>query len=138
MVKGNSRVTERFFANGKIRGFEGNGIGPRDLEADNEDGLGGNMFAVARFEAEFPIGLPEEYNIKGGAFFDVGSVWGLDNTKGTNDVTVDDSANLRATIGVSLFWDTPVGPLRFNLSRALKKEDYDKTRAFDLTLSSQF
>ena len=96
------------------------------------------MFAVARFEAEFPIGLPEEYNIKGGAFFDVGSVWGLDNTKGTNDVTVDDSANLRATIGVSLFWDTPVGPLRFNLSRALKKEDYDKTRAFDLTLSSQF
>ena len=31
---------------------------------------------MARFEAEFPLGLPEEYGILGGAFLDVGSVWG--------------------------------------------------------------
>jgi outer membrane protein insertion porin family len=46
--------------------------------------------------------------------------------------------NLRASVGVSLFWDTPIGPLRFNLSRAVKKETYDKDRSFDLTISSQF
>jgi outer membrane protein assembly factor BamA len=40
------------------------------------------MFAVARFEADFPLGLPEEYGITGGAFLDVGSVWSLDNTAG--------------------------------------------------------
>jgi outer membrane protein insertion porin family len=137
---GVSRVTDRFFGNGKIRGFEGNGIGPRDLASVNEDALGGNFFAVARFEAEFPIGLPEEYGIRGGLFLDVGSVWGLDNTAGgpTGTDPVDDSLQLRSAIGFSIFWDTPVGPLRFNLSKALQKEDYDRERTFDLTISTQF
>jgi outer membrane protein insertion porin family len=140
MLSGDSRVTERFFANGNIRGFESNGIGPRDLKATNQDALGGNMFAVARFETEFPIGLPDEYNIRGGTFFDIGSVWSLDNVNGgaTGTDIVDDSMKLRASIGVSLFWTTPIGPLRFNFSKALKKETYDKTRSFDLTISSQF
>jgi outer membrane protein insertion porin family len=95
------------------------------------------MFAVARFEADFPLGLPEEYGIKGGAFLDVGSVWGLDNTVGTTGA-VDDSAKLRSAIGLSVLWDTPLGPLRFNFSKALKKETYDKEQRFDLTISTKF
>ena len=132
-----SRVTDRYFGNSKIRGFEANGVGPRDLNATNQDALGGNMFAVARFEADFPLGLPEEYGIKGGAFLDVGSVWGLDNTAGTAGM-VDDSPKLRSTIGLSVLWDTPLGPLRFNFSKALKKETYDKEQRFDLTISTKF
>jgi outer membrane protein insertion porin family len=131
-----SRVTERFFGNGKIRGFEANGIGPRDLGAVNRDAVGGNAFAVVRFEADFPVGLPEEYGITAGAFLDVGSVWSLDDTAG--NALVDDSARLRASIGVSVLWDTPVGPLRFNLSRPLKKEDYDLDQSFELTIATQF
>ena len=131
-----TRVTDRFFGNGKIRGFEPNGIGPRDLGAADQDALGGNMFAVARFEAEFPLGLPEEYGITGGAFMDVGSVWSLDNTAGVG--AVDDSFIPRATVGVSIFWNTPIGPLRFNFSHAVKKEDYDKEQTFDLTISTKF
>jgi outer membrane protein insertion porin family len=130
-----TRVTDRFFGNGKIRGFEPNGIGPRDLAATNQDALGGNLFAVARFEADFPLGLPEEYGITGGAFMDVGSVWSLDNNGGG---AVDDSFIPRATVGVSLFWTTPIGPLRFNFSHAVKKEDYDKEQTFDLTISTKF
>jgi outer membrane protein insertion porin family len=126
-----TRVTDRYFGNGKIRGFEPNGIGPRD----GDDALGGNLFAVARFEADFPLGLPEEYGITGGAFMDVGSVWSLDNDGGG---AVDDSFIPRATVGVSVFWTTPIGPLRFNFSRALKKEDYDKEQTFDLTVSTRF
>lgn len=137
MISGNSRVTERFFGNGKIRGFEPNGIGPRDETAVNKDALGGNLFAVARFEADFPLGLPEEYGISGGAFYDVGSVWSLDNVAGTGG-TVDDSMNLRSAIGVSLFWTTPIGPLRFNFSKALQKESYDRVQNFDLTISTKF
>lgn len=130
-----TRVTDRFFGNGKIRGFEPNGIGPRDLLATDDDALGGNLFAVARFEADFPLGLPEEYGITGGAFFDVGSVWSLDNDNGG---LVDDSFIPRATVGVSVFWNTPIGPLRFNFSHAVKKEDYDKEQTFDLTVSTKF
>lgn len=134
---GTSRVTERYFGNGKIRGFEPNGIGPRDLGATDQDALGGNLFAVARFEADFPLGLPEEYGITGGAFLDVGSVWSLDNTAGSGGA-VDDSFNPRAVVGFSVFWNTPIGPLRFNFSHALKKEDYDKEQNFDLTISTKF
>ncbi len=137
MLSGSSRVTNRFSANGKMRGFEYNGIGPRDLGAPNEDALGGNYFAVARFEAEFPIGLPEEYGMTGGVFMDVGSVWGLDNTAGQAG-EVDDSLHWRSSIGVSLFWTTGLGPLRFNFSKALAKEDYDKEQNFDLTISTKF
>lgn len=143
MVSGDSRVTERFFGNNKVRGFDGNGFGPRDLVAGNRDALGGNLFAAARFEAEFPIGLPEEYGIRGGVFFDVGSVWSLDNVDGGTNGSdgldlVDDSFHLRSSVGVSVFWDTPIGPLRFNLAKALDKQPYDEERVFDLTISTSF
>ena len=128
-----SRIVDRFTGNGKIRGFEANGVGPRDLTAANQDALGGNFFAVARFEAEFPIGLPEEYGITGGLFADVGSVWGLDNPG-----TVDDDLHLRSAVGFSIFWTSVLGPLRFNFSKALEKETYDKEQTFDLTISTTF
>ena len=51
---------------------------------------------------------------------------------------VDDDANLRATVGVALHWKTPIGPLRFNFTKAVVKEDYDVERDFDLTISTQF
>ncbi|WP_434612258.1 outer membrane protein assembly factor BamA [Tabrizicola sp. M-4] len=139
-----TRVTERFFGNGKIRGFEPGGIGPRDgylpgATAANE-ALGGNIFAVARFEADFPVGLPEEYGITGGLFFDVGSVWSLDNVNGgvAGAEPVDDSMNLRSSVGFSIFWDTPIGPLRLNFAKPLVKETYDLEQTFDLTVSTRF
>ncbi|MDQ2068014.1 outer membrane protein assembly factor BamA [Xinfangfangia sp. CPCC 101601] len=135
-----TRVTERYFGNGKIRGFEPNGIGPRDGgPTGDRDALGGNAFAVARFEADFPIGLPEEYGMTGGAFLDVGSVWSLSNTDGVLGAgSVDDSFKPRVSVGLSLMWNTPMGPLRFNFSRALVKEDFDKEQSFDVTVSTKF
>ncbi|MCL7463914.1 outer membrane protein assembly factor BamA [Phaeovulum sp. NW3] len=135
-----TRVIDRFSGARKIRGFEYNGLGPRDLGAVNEDALGGNYFAVARFEAEFPLGLPEEYGVAGGLFLDVGSVWGLDDLTKANaaDLGGSDDLSWRSVIGFSLFWDTAIGPLRFNFSKALVKEDYDLEQNFDLTISTRF
>lgn len=140
MINGDSRVIDRFFGNGKIRGFEPNGIGPRDFAVAGQDALGGNIFAVARFEAEFPLGLPEEYGLSGGLFLDVGSVWSLDNVNGgpSGGDIVDDSFNLRSSIGFSLFWTTPLGPLRFNFSQPLLDEPGDLIQNFDLTVSTRF
>lgn len=140
VFSGDSRVTDRYFLNGKIRGFENNGIGPRDLAADDRDALGGNMFAVARLDAEFPLGLPEEYGISGGLFADFGTVWSLDNVNGgpTGTDVVNDDFELRSAIGFSVFWTTAIGPLRFNFSKALQKEDFDKEQNFDLTISTRF
>ncbi|MEO6298094.1 MAG: outer membrane protein assembly factor BamA [Paracoccaceae bacterium] len=132
-----SRVTDRFFGSGKIRGFAVNGLGPRDLGATNKDALGGNIYAVAHLETDFPLGLPEEYGVTGGAFLDVGSVWGLDNIAGTGG-PVDDSFHLRSVIGFTVFWKTPLGPLRLDFTHALKKETYDKEQTFDLTIATKF
>jgi len=118
-----------------MRGFEPGGVGPRD---DTEgDALGGNYYAVARLEADFPLGLPEEYGVTGGVFLDVGSLWGLDNTAGATG-TVDASANIRSSVGCSLFWTTPIGPLTFNFSRILQKESYDEEQLFDFTITTRF
>ncbi|KFE35330.1 outer membrane protein assembly factor BamA [Thioclava atlantica] len=133
---GGTTILQRYNGN-QIRGFESYGIGPRDGSAPNNDALGGNYYWAGKVEAQFPIGLPEEYGITGGLFWDVGSVWGLDNTSGTS-ATVDDSMHIRSAVGVSIFWDSGIGPLRLNFSRAIKKEDYDRTQNFDLTLSTQF
>lgn len=139
MISGSSRVTDRYRLNGVMRGFAANGIGPRDLSTTNQDAIGGNFFAVAKFEAQFPLGLPEEYGISGGLFMDLGSVWDIKNVDTTNvGGPIDGSFKLRSVIGASLLWDTPIGPLRFNFSHALKKESYDKERKFDLTISAKF
>jgi outer membrane protein insertion porin family len=132
-ITGSSRVTERFNLNGKMRGFDIFGIGPRDNSVANKDALGGNYYALAKFEAEFPLGLPEEYGVRGGVFIDVGTLWGLDSPG-----TADDSMHLRSAAGVSIFWKTPIGPLRFNFSRPLVKQSYDIQRDFDLTISTRF
>ena len=81
---GTNRVVDRFVLGPSImRGFEAGGIGPRDQSVGFDDPLGGNLYVVARFEAEFPVGLPEEYGISGGVFYDVGNLWDLSDVNTT-------------------------------------------------------
>ena len=138
-----STISNRFSLGGdKLRGFQNYGIGPRDTTFTGADAsgdpLGGKMFAAANIEASFPIGIPEEYGIFGGVFLDAGSVWELDNVLSDSSKIVDDSAKIRAAAGVSLFWDTAIGPLRFNFSRPLQKEIYDVTENFRFTVDTRF
>jgi len=135
MINGDSRFTERYFLNGKIRGFEPDGLGPRDPAVEGGEALGGNAFAVARFDAEFPLGLPEDVGLTGGVFADVGTVWGLDDTDGGR---VDDGFDLRSAVGVSLIWRSAIGPLRFNFSRAVLSESFDEEQNFDLSVATTF
>ncbi|WP_439156412.1 outer membrane protein assembly factor BamA [Yoonia sp.] len=131
--KGASRVTDRFFLGSRLmRGFEPGGIGPRDDATD--DALGGNAFAVARLEAEFPLGLPSEYGITGGVFVDYGSVWDAGYDAG---VIYDDFIG-RSVVGASIFWTTPIGPLRFNFTEPLDVQDRDRPKSFDVTISTSF
>ena len=135
-----SRVTDRFFLGSRImRGFEAGGIGPRDADPDKDNALGGNAYAVARLEAEFPLGLPEEFGITGGAFVDYGSVWDVGDLRGNSpaDVIYNDYTP-RSVAGLSIFWNTPIGPLRFNFTEPLDVQDRDKPRDFDVTVSTPF
>ncbi|MEO0486595.1 MAG: outer membrane protein assembly factor BamA [Pseudomonadota bacterium] len=139
---GDSRVTDRFFlSSSRMRGFTSQGIGPREVDTGGNtfnDALGGELFAVARLEAEFPIGLPEEYGISGGVFYDYGSVWQIGNTSGSTGTVFYDDFTPRSVVGFSLFWTSPIGPLRFNFTDTLSKEEFDVDTNFDLTISTRF
>lgn len=142
---GASRINERFaLTSDQFRGFAPYGVGPVGYggAVTDRNGLGGNFFAVARFEAQFPLGLPADYNMRGGLFVDVGSVWGVDAPGATCAVptancVIDDSA-LRATAGFALLWGSPMGPLRLNFTTPLRAQAYDETRRFDLTVATRF
>jgi outer membrane protein insertion porin family len=135
--EGQSRITDRFFlGSNTLRGFKAGGIGPRYNDgAGIDDALGGNAYAVARLEAQFPLGLPEEYGITGGAFVDYGSVWDV----GVSDPNIlyDDFTG-RTVIGLSIFWTTPIGPLRFNFTDSLDAQEFDQPKSFDVTISTTF
>ena len=143
-VEGKSREVDRFKSfTRQMRGFKGGGIGPRDRHSTNQDPLGGQYFAVARLESDFPLMIPEEYNIRGAIFLDAGSVWGLDDKGGTTGANqpggvVDDKFHLRSTLGAGLLWGTPIGPLRFDFTKAIKKLSYDKPESFNFSISTKF
>ena len=138
--KGNSRTIDRLGLLGEyIRGFEPQGIGPRQLTPGAyDDALGGNMYFVASVEAEFPLGLPEEYGITGGAFYDVSNVWDVGLAGAAPADLIYNGGSLRHVVGLSMFWDTPIGPLRFNFSKALKKETFDRDQVFNLSIRTEF
>ena len=140
MQKGFSRTTDRFSLGGqRLRGFQYGEIGPRE----GSEPLGGEKYAVSRLEANFPIGLPEELGFYGGLFAEAGSLWGLDYDK--ENLSVDPStlrsvdSHIRSSIGFTLYWSTPIGPLQFNWA---KPQQYlagvDKTENFSFNLASQF
>jgi len=138
-----SRVTQRYFLGGdSFRGFADEGIGPRDTTTVDTDALGGNYFGMARLQVSFPLGLPEELGVFGGAYLDAGTLFGLDQTTFTlpdmSVVTFDDSAKLRVAVGALLFLETPFGPLELSFGVPIIKEDFDKSEAFRLSIGTRF
>ena len=53
-------------------------------------------------------------------------------------LTVADSNKVRASVGMGLLWDSPLGPLRFDLAYPLMKESYDRTQVFRFSGGTRF
>ncbi|MDO8296013.1 MAG: outer membrane protein assembly factor BamA [Caulobacter sp.] len=148
------RINDRFYKGGNsFRGFEVAGIGPRDTSFGRTDALGGKLYAIGSLELSVPTFLPEQYGIKAALFTDVGTVGLLDDADqrdrfgqiidcDTSSTTVTpcikDDLGLRASAGLSIFWRSPMGPIRFDFSQILAKEDYDKTETFRFSTSTRF
>jgi len=140
----NVRINDRFYRGGNnFRGFETAGIGPRDTRAGRSDALGGKFYAIGTAELTVPTFLPEQYGIKAAVFTDVGTLGLLDDADrqsslGVIDPDIRDEMALRASAGLSVFWRSPMGPIRFDFSQVLAKEDYDKTETFRFSTSTRF
>lgn len=134
----NLRLTDHFFKGGEtIRGFDTAGLGPRDTN-NNRDALGGKVFYAGTIEARFPIPyLTDATGISAAVFADAGSVYDVDapNLPGVN--VVDDDT-IRASVGGSILWDSPVGPIRADMAYVLQKADFDEEEVFRFGASTNF
>jgi outer membrane protein insertion porin family len=112
-----------------VRGFSPAGIGPRDLTpGTTNDALGGSIYWGASVEAQTPLYfLPKDVGIKLAAFADAGNLWSYKGptfwnvTGETLQVGLDGAGLIRSSVGVGLLWDSPLGPLRFDLAYPLTK-----------------
>ncbi len=145
------RINDRFFAGGGdaggalFRGFQVAGIGPRDTTPGlGQEALGGKLYAIGTVEETFPDGLPEQYGIHTAAFAQVGTLGLLDDadkrTAGSliNDPFVRDDLALRLSAGISIFWKSPLGPIRIDLAAPILKQSYDKTQVFNFSTQTRF
>ena len=129
----NIRIIDRFFLGGdNLRGFEDAGVGPRDLAT--LDSVGGNLFYRTTVGVAFPLGLPNEFGLRGRVFSDAGSLAENDS----NFSTLTDTGSIRLSVGTGLLWDSPFGPVNINLAKALLKEDFDQTELFRFSFGARF
>ena len=173
---GDLRLVDHYFLGPTlVRGFAPSGIGPRDVSTpdSNQNALGGTTYLGGTLEAQFPLPLiPRDLGLKGAVFADAGTLFGykgpraLDvNGNGAFDcagvsggglfsvqpecVTVRDRITIRSSIGASLLWNSPLGPIRFDYAYALSKDEgfvnaqgvrvgRDETQAFRFSGGTRF
>ena len=92
-------------------------------------------------ELTIPNYLPEQYGIRTALFSDVGTLGKLDASVkrlATEADPICDDLALRASAGISVFWTSPLGPIRLDFSKVLAKASYDKTEAFRFSTNTSF
>ena len=123
------KLSERLYIpQRKLRGFVSGKVGPKD----GDDYIGGNQYAIINMSSTLPQILPNFQNIEIGTFIDVANLWGVD------DESLDDSSEIRSSIGVGVEWFTVVGPLSFSFAQPISKNSTDKTETFRFNLGTTF
>jgi outer membrane protein insertion porin family len=131
------RLLDLFYRGSEsVRGFAFSGIGPRDTLSANQDALGGRMYFATTAELLFQIpGVPQDFGLRGAVFADAGSLWGVNTTAAALPGLAGNALAPRASVGMGLAWDSPLGALRADYAFPIVKQPYDKTQAFSFGLS---
>lgn len=137
-AKGYGGHTLPFFKNfyaggiGSVRGYDTGSLGPMVKDNfGNESRLGGNRRLVGNAELLFPMpGSGLDKSVRLGAFFDAGQVWGLGDKMSLGD--------LRYSVGLSLSWSSPMGPLKFSFANPIRKKPDDKVQRLQFQMGTVF
>ena len=148
------RTVDHFFQGGEsTRGFSTNGLGPR---SSNGEALGGAKYVNGSLEVEFPFPFfSRNLGLRGAAFVDAGTLFDnkfndrrrseflthgdiITSTLAGNATQIEDDAEIRASTGVSIIWDSPFGPLRGDFTHVISEEEGDDTQTFRFGINSRF
>ncbi|GLI93792.1 outer membrane protein assembly factor BamA [Methylocystis echinoides] len=148
-----------------VRGFAPGGIGPRDSNifttwnARMGNSLGGTDYVGGSAEVQFPLwGLPKDLGLKGAIFADAGSLWNFQGKtnyssplpcipaytqeagygQGTCVTPVSNGFRIRSSVGASILWNSPMGPIRFDYAVVTSKAQADVTQNFRFSGGANF
>ena len=130
-ISGNDvKLSERLYIpSSKLRGFKFGAVGPKS----GSDYIGGNYIGAINLISTLPQILENSQNLDFSIFFDAANVWGVDF-----DSSINDSNDIRSSIGIALDWLTPIGPLNFSLSQPITKSSTDEVETFRFNLGTTF
>ena len=145
------RLLDLFYRGGEtIRGFNRGGYGPRDTLTG--DAVGGQYHWSTTAEIRFPIPLvPDDLGLSAAVFADAGSLFGagasvkvVNNQCGVaapsiaNGICLVDNKSVRSSLGGSLIWNSPLGPLRLDIAKAITKDPNDKLQILRFGAATKF
>ncbi len=139
-------TNDDFFQGGEtIRGFAPIGYGPRYVNGSTNIALGGKNYIAGTAEVQFPFpAVPPDFGLRAAIFADAGLLWGTDvpSSCGTSAACsggkVYDDMGIRSSVGASIIWASPFGPIRADFAQALTKKSYDTTQFFRIGTSAAF
>jgi outer membrane protein insertion porin family len=133
-----SRSYRYFLGGDSMRGFDVAGMGSRNWYYTTY-ALGGMWKINGTTQLNFPVFIPDEYQVKGFVFMDYGILGrppaAEDYYAGYKNYIDQD---WRASYGVGIYWNTPMGPMNFSWGWPLSKKSYDREQKFLLSFATQF
>ena len=131
------RVYRYFLGGESLRGFDVAGVG---RIGQNSYSLGGLWKVNGSTQLNFPVFIPDEYQVKGFVFTDYGILGDPDVPHGQENAPYlkNIGSGWRTSVGFGVYWNTPMGPMNFSWGWPLKIDKNDKERRFLLSFETQF
>ena len=139
---------------GSLRGFANGAVGPQAIYWDpnnnawvpNTDVIGGNAIATAGAELIVPtpfVADKSQNSVRTSFFVDAASVWNTkwkeqDKARFPNLPDYSKANRIRASAGVGLQWQSPIGPLVFSYAKPIKKYQDDEIEQFQFSIGGSF
>lgn len=150
-----------------IRGFESSSLGPKGTPAvsyeaapyadgfayisDNAETellthtdtqvqtIGGNILFESGVEFIFPLPFAKNSkSLRTLMFLDAGNVFSTSCLSTQSNCSNIDLGRLSSAFGAGMQWLSPVGPLSFYFTSPVKKQPFDRTESFQLSLGQSF
>jgi len=120
---------EHFYGGGvrDIRGFEDNTLGPKDPFCR---AVGGDLKVAGGVELAIPTPFTTGSGSRVALFIDVGNVY--------RNIDAFDASLFRASAGLSVTWQAPVGPIIMNFAYPLIEKEGDETETVQFSFGTTF